>query len=964
MANVKITELPVATVVNDADSLVIVQAGVTKQAPNSLVSSTDTLQEVTNAGATTTNGISVGGLLSKAADAGNFAFSAGYLAGEVLQGGDSVAVGNSAGNTNQESYAVAIGPYAGETDQDTESVAIGDEAGNFAQGAESIAIGYGAGNDTQGDGAISLGYDAGYTTQGDYSIALGYEAGNDAQGANGIIISATASTLDDATANHIHIATPGSSLDYTTAGAWDFSSGNVNAVSFTGDGSGLTGVGGATKFYTNLPYMGDDGAQVLLDDDFAIGSDDFYLEIRFLLGSVNGEGKIFALGGTTDATGPNGAFYATKGSFGGVNVYASPTGTVANKFTMLGNAAESPGIYNSIILARSGTNVALYYNGIREYFGNPNEITTLTSGALSLWGLCDGTGGGAGAADGQTSGFLFNKGSSVIDITQTTTATTLGVASSSFSEVAYGSDITLQSALPYLAIGDALESALKFGTEQVGYTYSGSFALKGNPSASVSGEQLATRLYNYSSSINLVAPNDAYIGTRYGAISINYPKTRHDQSAGGSHEFRVNDVVRATINGTDATFVDTVNATAFVGDGSGLTNLPAGGASSLQAVTTVGSTTSDIITVAGLNSARSGAGTSAFSAGLNAGLTSQGNYTVAIGDAAGKTSQGQWAVAIGYRAGEGTQGQDTVGIGNNAGNTLQGNFAVAVGSTAGNTNQGNSAVALGRRAGLTSQGASSVAIGLQAGRTNQAANSIIINATGVDLNDTTTNHIHIATPGSSLDYTTAGGWNFSSGTVNATAFAGDGSGLTNLPAGGSSSLQAVTTVGATTTDAITVGGLISRHSSAGTNSFSGGNLAGVTNQGNFGTALGYAAGQTNQSTYATAIGIGAGQDDQGQSSTAIGHQAGSDLQSTYAVAAGYRAGKNSQGTNAIAIGKSAGETNQAANSIVMNATGAAVENTTANTFVVKPVRAVAGAIPAGFKQVAYNPTTGEFISYG
>ena len=569
-------------------------------------------------------------------------------------------------------------------------------------------------------------------------------------------------------------------------------------MSFTGDGSGLTGVGGATKFYTNLPYMGDDGAQVLLDDDFAIGSDDFYLEIRFLLGSVNGEGKIFALGGTTDATGPNGAFYATKGSFGGVNVYASPTGTVANKFTTLGNAAESPGIYNSIILARSGTNVALYYNGVREYFGNPNEITTLTSGALSLWGLCDGTGGAAGAADGQTSGFLFNKGSSVIDITQTTTATTLGVASSQFSEVAYGSDITLQSALPYLAIGDATESALKFGTEQVGYTYSGSFALKGNPSASVSGEQLATRLYNYGSSINLVAPNDAYIGTRYGAISINYPKTRHDQSAGGSHEFRVNDVVRATINGTDATFVDTVNATAFVGDGSGLTNLPAGGASSLQAVTTVGSTTTDsisiggltinnqyimptangatgyyltsnsngsvtwtappgsttpnlqavttagattssIITVAGLNSARSGAGTNAFSAGLNAGLTSQGNYTVAIGDAAGKTSQGQWAVAIGYRAGEGTQGMDGVGIGNNAGNTLQGNFAVAVGGASGSTNQGNSAVALGRRAGQTSQGANAIAIGDEAGKTNQAANSIVMNATSAAVENTTAN---------------------------------------------------------------------------------------------------------------------------------------------------------------------------------------------------------------------------------
>ena len=51
------------------------------------------------------------------------------------------------------------------------------------------------------------------------------------------------------------------------------------------------------------------------------------------------------------------------------------------------------------------------------------------------------------------------------------------------------------------------------------------------------------------------------------------------------------------------------------------------------------------------------------------------------------------------------------------------------------------------------------------------------------------------------------------------------------------------------------------------------------------------------------------------------------------------------------------------NSIVISAQ-ARLRHNSRSEFIVKPVRAVAGALPTGFKQVAYNPTTGEFISYG
>ena len=80
------------------------------------------------------------------------------------------------------------------------------------------------------------------------------------------------------------------------------------------------------------------------------------------------------------------------------------------------------------------------------------------------------------------------------------------------------------------------------------------------------------------------------------------------------------------------------------------------------------------------------------------------------------------------------------------------------------------------------------------------------------------------------------------------------------------------------------------------------------------------------------------------------------------VALGLFAGSTGQGTNAIAIGTSAGASQQGANSIILNATGVAVNGSTANAFFVKPIRAVnGGGLPSGFFPMAYNPTTSEII---
>ena len=126
------------------------------------------------------------------------------------------------------------------------------------------------------------------------------------------------------------------------------------------------------------------------------------------------------------------------------------------------------------------------------------------------------------------------------------------------------------------------------------------------------------------------------------------------------------------------------------------------------------------------------------------------------------------------------------------------------------------------------------------------------------------------------------------------------------------------------------------------------------NQGTSAVAIGENAGQTGQEAFAVAVGKYTGNISQGTKAAAFGISAGYRNQGESAVAIGDAAGAFEQGANAIAIGHEAGKTSQAANSIVINATGSAVENTTASSTVIQPVRNQASA-----NVMMYNPANGE-----
>jgi len=141
-----------------------------------------------------------------------------------------------------------------------------------------------------------------------------------------------------------------------------------------------------------------------------------------------------------------------------------------------------------------------------------------------------------------------------------------------------------------------------------------------------------------------------------------------------------------------------------------------------------------------------------------------------------------------------------------------------------------------------------------------------------------------------------------------------------------------------------------------------GRNAGQYRQGSFSVAVGSNAGQVAQGQSSVAMGRNAGQDRQGQSSVALGFNAGQMVQGQSSVALGFNAGQTDQGAYAVALGFRAGQTAQPDHSIVINASGSAVNGTTAGGFFVVPVRKNCGDDDDNMSPLFYNAQTGE-ITY-
>ena len=369
------------------------------------------------------------------------------------------------------------------------------------------------------------------------------------------------------------------------------------------------------------------------------------------------------------------------------------------------------------------------------------------------------------------------------------------------------------------------------------------------------------------------------------------------------------------------------------------------------------------------------------------------DYRVAVGYQAGDSSQATNTVAIGNAAGKSSQYANSVAIGPSAGQTAQSFGAVAVGSGSGRQNQGAYSVAIGYLAGYTTQGANSIAIGYGAGATNQHENTIILNATSANLNSGVANSFYVNPVRNDIGNTTnlmyynattkevtyASASAFASDKISNTANAfvqinannqvvfpnpqgnsgnasiimvGDGVAM-GPGAGGDWIAQARTNWGGRV--AI---GPISGASNQGFGALAIGSAAGLTSQGIMSIALGLEAGRQNQGQSAVSVGASAGRLNQSSDAVAVGYGAGYTGQGTGAIAIGRYAGNSSQSGNSIAIGTNAGISSQHANTIILNATGANLNSTQANSFYASSVRNSTAA-----NIVFYDPVTKE-VTYG
>jgi hypothetical protein len=83
------------------------------------------------------------------------------------------------------------------------------------------------------------------------------------------------------------------------------------------------------------------------------------------------------------------------------------------------------------------------------------------------------------------------------------------------------------------------------------------------------------------------------------------------------------------------------------------------------------------------------------------------------------------------------------------------------------------------------------------------------------------------------------------------------------------------------------------------------------------------------------------------------------LQGTNAIALGYQSGYSNQGQYALAIGAYAGRVNQGNNSIVINASGTTLNNTTASSCKINPIREA--PVSSNYNILLYDSVSSEVI---
>jgi len=889
-------------------------------------------------------------------------------------------------------------------DTSGDSVAFGQNAGNTSQAQHAVAIGSSAGSLYQGEDSIAIGYQAGYQNQS-RGVAIGYQAGvggtlyrsvSDAQGGSGPVTTYTPGVL-----------APQPSRLYVASTA------NI-AVSQLVFGNNIQ----ANTVVTGI-FPGEDRVDITPNYTAAMSSGDSLTFVGLVIGVNDASNLVYPMRVTgTDI--PANTFVQSAGcSVVTLNQY--PTAPLTDGASLVFTIGQGP--YSTAVGYQAGYSfqadgaVAIGYSAGRQN----QSIRTVAVGEFAGYSNQSANAVAVGAnageftqavnavAVGYKAGY-YQQGTRAVAIgedagynVQGEDAVAIGQKAGQFSQgrfsVAIGNTAgTSGQGEQAVAIGYGAGlvsqqlSAVAIGANAASYAQGSSAVaigeLSGNTSQGANSVAVGywAGLYNqlpaavaigYAAGQNFQGITAVAIGDSAGAAGTTFG-ILYQSGSGTAITISPNADIRIgqRITGEfvpDDTFVVNIDPTGeFLDLSQAITGTPDPG-TEWTAWQPQGTAAVAIGYAAGQNLQ----GNSAVAVGDHSGYQDQGINAVAIGTDSGSSNQSANAIAIGTQAGFSNQGSIAVAIGSYAGNTAQGNAAVAVGASAGYVSQGNSAVAVGESAGESSQGNAAVAIGAYAGATSQGNNSIILNATGVALNQTTANTFTVAPVRN--DVANIANVMFYNATTKEVTYGNAISVAGNITGGNISTGMITLTNGATITNTVANAVAFGREAGAttqknfavavgwwagkttqGNNSVAVGAAAGYDTQGRYSIGIGDTAGGVTQSDQAIAIGASAGQFTQGFSAIAIGSQAGFNLQSANAVAIGVYAGNTNQGNAAVAIGAYAGATSQGNNSIILNATGANLNQTTANTFTVAPVRNDVANIG---NVMFYNATSKE-ITYG
>jgi hypothetical protein len=928
------------------------------------------------------NGVHIGS--SSGGDAGANSVSIGFGAALNNQGEGAVAVGAVAGRSSQGVQAVAIGKLAGNSGQNSKAVAIGSSAGQDFQGNSSIAIGELAGFNNQLNDAIAIGKFAGFTLQGNSAIAIGAAAGRTNQPDNSIVINASGANLNgagpgffvnpvrtnDSNVGNIAFYNP-SSHEFTTSNTINTvgnitTTANVSANFFIGNSTSLTG---------NVTTTGN------VQGNFIIGDGSQLTNLPVLDAYSNANvanylptytGNLDSLTGNVTTTGNVRGNFIVVGS-GLVGTGASPAPSISNFSSgtfaanvsanfFIGNGSQLTGVVQSLVQP----------NNLLYVAKNGNDTTG--TGSINAPYLTIQNAINAAAGDTATT-IILAPGSYVENLTIANVANSLNITGSGLAESAVNGNITISGTSNNIEFDN-----FRVETGRVTHSADGYWSVLNMRFSANTGitktSNTVTKIFN----TDLGGAGTGNVLLQAGRTNIYGSQVFNAQISGANTEvnfLHCDTVIIPTVISGNVNFVDSVVLSTGTGNslnalggyvvlknclsitpsrtyapinfgaGSSFTygdsgfdfaNTTFAGTAivepgQFQAINVRGGNVTTTANISGnfiigdgsqLTNLPVQPGTysntnvanylptysgnigvlgnlTRISIGANAGANAQGGGAIAIGVSAGNANQGNTSIAIGFEAGLFSHGTNSVAIGTSAGSNAQSANAIAIGVGAGNATQGRSAIAIGFQAGLEVQRGNALAIGTLAGQTSQGANSIAI------------------------------GWGAGSNSQSANTLA-----IGQLAGNDNQSANAVAI----------------------------GRQAGQTNQGANSIAIGWTAGNDNQGGNAVAIGRNAGSNVQGANSVAIGTLAGFNQQGANAVAIGVLAGGGGQGANSISIGAFAGHGNtvQADNSIVLNATGANLLTTVANTFIVQPVRNLAGANSnVSFHSVFYNPTTGEFV---